>query len=311
MAVSETTPTRTFRPLLSATLTNDTIDKLRFPLIASPKVDGIRVVCHPNLGPVTRSLKPVRNTHIRTILSHRDFSGLDGEIVCGPITAPDVFQRTTNGVMTQDGTPSFQYLVFDDIMHPELRYETRLTNVLKRIDNLSGVARAECPNIWPLEYETVNDVEDLTLAETEHLKQGFEGIMLRDPVAPYKFGRSTLKEQVLVKLKRFKDAEATITGFEPLLSNQNPQTRDLLGLAQRSDHKAGKVEVQTLGKLVVVHDGGFGDFAIGSGFDQTLRQLIWDNQADYIGKQIKFKYQEIGIKDKPRFPIFLGFKGDE
>jgi len=146
----------------------------------------------------------------------------------------------------------------------------------------------------------------------EWLAHGFEGVMLRHPGAQYKYGRSTLREQILLKLKRFTDAEAKIIGYEPLYSNQNPQTRNSQGLAERSDHKAGKIQVETLGNLLVRdHSGRFGEFAIGSGFDQALRDTIWSDREGFLGRTVTYKFQQVGVKDKPRFPIFLRFREAE
>lgn len=310
MAINNTmtnTTTKTFRPLLSAAIVDATSQTLRFPLIASPKIDGIRIVCHPELGPVTRSLKPVRNKYVRSLLSNPLFSGLDGEVVVGPMAAKDVFQRTTTGIMTQDGTPEFLYYVFDDITHPEVPYNLRLYDVEMRCQQLPT---SEASYVYDLDWIPLTNANQILDAEVQWLSKGFEGVMLRDPEAPYKYGRSTVKEQTLIKLKRFADDEATIVGFEPLLHNANPQTRDLLGLAERSDHKSGKVAQETLGNLLVSHNT-FGDFAIGSGFDASLRQHIWTNKEDYLGKQVCFKYQVVGVKDKPRFPIWKGLREDK
>jgi DNA ligase-1 len=30
-----------------------------------------------------------------------------------------------------------------------------------------------------------------------------------------------------------------------------------------------------------------------------------------LGKIVKYKYQEIGVLEKPRFPVFLGFRDKE
>lgn len=303
-----TLPIKTFRPLLSAAVNDATIlHSLRYPLIASPKIDGIRIICHPTLGPVTRSLKPVKNNYVRTYLSNPLFKGLDGEVVVGSITAKDVFQRTTTGVMTRDGTPPFSYYVFDDISNPQVPYNIRLYDVEMRCRDFSALERCY---VYDLEWMPLTNSSQILDAEIQWLSKGFEGVMLRDPEAPYKFGRSTLKEQVLIKLKRFADDEATIVGFEPLHHNENPQTRDLLGLAERSDHKSGKVVRETLGNLLVSHST-FGNFAIGSGFDASLRLHIWTNQKDFLGKQVCFKYQAVGIKDKPRFPIWKGLREDK
>lgn len=308
-----TLATKTFRPLLSAAIVDATSQTLRYPLIASPKIDGIRIVCHPEFGPVTRSLKPVRNKHVRTLLSNPLFKGFDGEVVVGPMAAKDVFQRTTTGVMTADGHPEFSYYVFDDITNPTEPYHLRLLDVeLRR----AMFPKEEANYVFDLDWTPVLNANQILDAEIQWLSQGFEGVMLRDPNAQYKCGRSTVKEQTLIKLKRFEDAEAQIIGYEPLYHNENPQTRDLLGLAERSDHKAGKKQAETLGNLLVRHEsegggGGFGEFAIGSGFDQSLREHIWNHRAEYLGRRVSFKYQAIGIKDKPRFPIFLRFRDQE
>lgn len=303
--------TKPFRPLLAATIDNDAqLDALNYPMIASPKVDGIRIVCHPTLGPVTRSLKPVRNEHIRNKLCDSLMWGLDGEIVSGPIAATDVFNRTTTAVMTQSGTPKFTYWVFDT-MSLDLGYVERLNSIQMRVIECKQQL-TQSVDIQELPYAWVNKPEGVLEAEIDWLAQGFEGVMLRHPLGPYKWGRSTLKEQTLLKLKRFTDAEAIIIGFEPLYSNQNPQTRNSQGLAERSDHKAGKVQVEVLGNLLVRSEReGFDQFSIGSGFDQALRTEIWNNRNKYLGRTITFKYQKIGVVEKPRFPIFLRFRESE
>lgn len=296
-----------FRPTLAASLDDGSADKLTFPMIASPKVDGIRIVCHPTLGPVTRSLKPVGNNHVRFVLAHPDFVGLDGEVTVGPNCGPNVFANTTGAVRAFDGTPTFTYWVFDEIRYQE-PYQTRFSRMKSRIEDVHHEC-FEYP-IQVLEYQNVWCVDEVEKYEADCLARGFEGIMLRSPMGKYKFGRSTFKEQILIKVKRFKDDEATVTGFEPLERNTNEQTRNLLGLAERSSHRAGKVTDNLLGTLVVAHPT-WGQFGIGSGFDVSLRQEIWNNRESYLGKQVTFKYQPIGSQDAPRFPIFMRFRPEE
>ena len=131
--------------------------------------------------------------------------------------------------------------------------------------------------------------------------------MLRHPRAPYKFGRSTLKQQGLIKVKRFKDDEAIITGFVALERNTNPITKDAYGLSKRSSHKSGKIPDDLLGKLLVKHPT-YGEFAIGSGFDVDTRKEIWQNQNKYLAKTVAFKFQPHGTMNAPRAPIFKGFR---
>jgi DNA ligase-1 len=139
------------------------------------------------------------------------------------------------------------------------------------------------------------------------LDAGHEGVMVRDPFGGYKYGRATLKQGWLTKVKPFEDAEATIIGFEEQMRNGNEATTDNLGHTERSSHKANLVPKGTLGALVVESEK-FGQFNIGTGFDDAFRAEVWANRAYYQGKLVTFRYQAIGTKDKPRIPSFKGIR---
>src|SRR5713101_3979205 len=67
------------RPMLCAKL--DDPSQLRFPALATPKIDGIRCLKIDGAA-VSRSFKPIRNRHIRwKFLALPD--GIDGELVAG------------------------------------------------------------------------------------------------------------------------------------------------------------------------------------------------------------------------------------
>ena len=88
------------------------LEALTYPLIASPKLDGIRCLIVDGVA-VSRSLKPIRNKYVQSILGSHEFNGLDGELVVGSPTDPDVYLKTNSGVMSVEGEPDFTYLVFD------------------------------------------------------------------------------------------------------------------------------------------------------------------------------------------------------
>lgn len=143
--------------------------------------------------------------------------------------------------------------------------------------------------------------------------------MLRYPNAPYKNGRSTVKEGALLKLKRFKDSEAVILGMELLLRNHNEVTKNALGLTERSSHKDNMVADDLLGSMNVKDYYTGIEFSIGSGFNEEQRRDFWNRRDELIGSIVKYKSFAIGVKDKPRFlslwlvisMILVDIKGNE
>lgn len=298
---------KTLKPMLAAPTHDEDPSKITFPKMISPKLDGIRVLCTPE-GLRTRSLKKVPNKFINSILQDPLLHYLDGEVVVGDPTAPDVFNKSTSGVMSEHGNPDFTYLVFDSYKYPTQPFKDRFRGAAEQIKHYIEKA----PNnirVKIVEHEIIKDLEDMSLTEAHHINLGYEGSMLRDPLGLYKYGRSTFKEQGLLKLKRFVDDEATVVGFEPLLRNNNPAEFDALGYQKRSSHKANKIPDALLGKLLCQHQK-WGSFAIGSGFNVEQRIEIWENKDKYLNKLVTFKFQLHGSLNAPRIPIFKGFRED-
>ena len=272
--------------------------KLVFPIYASPKLDGIRVIIKDNQV-LSRNGKPIPNVFVQSLL--KSYHGLDGELIVGHPTHPNVFQLTTSGVMSIEGTPNVRLYIFD-CWYAEGGIDARYNEVLKITQNSSIVDIEVVPQI------VINSLEELYKFEEDCLAKGYEGVMLRYPNAPYKNGRSTVKEGALLKLKRFSDSEAYILGMEPLLRNHNEPIKNALGHTERSSHICNKTADDLLGALNVkdIHTGV--EFSIGSGFTEEQRREIWNKQVELIGSIVKYKYFEVGVKDKPRFPIFCGLR---
>ena len=131
--------------------------------------------------------------------------------------------------------------------------------------------------------------------------------MIRSGDGKYKYGRSTTKEGTLLKLKRFVDAEYKIVGFEERMHNANEATKNALGQTERSSHKENLVGRGDLGALVLETADGL-RFNCGTGFTDSSRSEIWGNRDRYLGQFAKIKSFLIGVKDLPRFPVFLGMR---
>src|SRR5690606_22412947 len=67
----------TFRPMLAV---EASIEDIRFPVLASPKLDGIRATMVDGKA-LTRSLKPIPNHHVRMWLEANCPNGWDGELM--------------------------------------------------------------------------------------------------------------------------------------------------------------------------------------------------------------------------------------
>lgn len=282
----------TFKPLLSATI-EDTAT-LRYPVLVSTKLDGIRCLVIDGVA-CSRNLKPIRNAYVQKCIGKPEYSGLDGELIVGNVFAEDCYRQTNSGVMSADGEPDFKFHVFDRFDMQPFHFRTRF----EQIPNLPFV---EIVPHW--EVETEAELLDL---EAELLAKGAEGVMVRSIDGAYKMGRSTIKDGILGKLKRFADAEYKVIGFQERMHNANEATVNALGHTERSSHKENKVGRNDLGALICETPDGQ-QFNCGTGFDDTLRTEIWTNRDAYMGKFAKIKSFLIGVKDLPRFPVFLGWR---
>ena len=272
-------------------------EALTYPLLASYKLDGIRCLITAD-GPRTRSLKPVPNKHIAALLAKLPV-GLDGELVVLKDNGDVDFRATTSAVMSHDGEPNFQYRVFDKFDAPG--------GFKQRAGELH---RVKLPSwAFVISQDTVKSAKDVTDLFTKAIANGYEGLILRCPAAPYKHGRATLKSQWMLKVKPWKDAEATIIGVVEACENTNEATTNELGRTKRSSAKAGKVPKGTLGSLIVEHPRWPKPFEIGTGFDDEEKLALW-NDKKLIGKLVRFSYVDAGGYDVPRHCSYQGIRDE-
>lgn len=287
------------KPMLSGKLAS--LDKLFFPCYCTPKFDGIRCLIKDGIA-VSRTLKPIRNKHVQEMLKGLP-EGLDGELM---LETTSTFSEVSSAIMREEGEPNFRYLVFDYITIEDSR-----AGYLQRLNNLELQAGLICRFVSVILPQEINSLLEFEMFENKCLEAGFEGVMVRKGDGPYKFGRSTSKEGYLLKWKRFTDSEAEVQGFVEQTHNANEKEKDALGNSKRSQHKENLIPVGTLGALLVQDVKTKIEFSIGTGFNGADRAYIWGMRKKLIGKVVKYKYQEIGVLEKPRFPVFLGFRDKE
>lgn len=292
-----------FKPMLASPAD---LTRLRFPLSASPKLDGIRAIVRDGVV-MSRSMKPIPNRHVQALFGGPELEGFDGELIVGDPAAKDCYLKTNSGVMSIEGEPDVMFHVFDYIGPPNDAH-TGPTGPWGMRNAYTW--STDHPRVIHVEHRELETLDDLLAYEEERLAEGYEGVMLRDQEAPYKQGRSTVKEGYLLKLKRFTDSEAVITGIVELMHNDNEAKTNALGHTERSTAKEGLRPSGMMGTLQVrdLHSGV--EFEIGTGFTKEQRIDIFTNQIQYLGKLVKYQYFEVGMKDKPRFPSFRGLRDE-
>jgi DNA ligase 1 len=124
--------------------------------------------------------------------------------------------------------------------------------------------------------------DDIKQLHDEFVSDGYEGAMIKDLEAPYKFGRG----YEIMKMKEFHDVDLVI--------------RSLLEGTGKYKGKLGSVSVNFNGV----------DVSIGSGFSDDLRDEIWENKDEFVGRMIEIRYQEVTPDGSLRFPTFVCFRND-
>ena len=276
----------------------ESILDLTYPCLASPKLDGIRCLVLPGHHAVSRNWKPIPNNFIRNWLESNAPVGLDGELMIMTGEGMADFSQVTSGIMSEDGEPNFYYATFDfvsgDLNKP----------FVQRVEELKAVVRG-LTRIKIVPQVQVNNVEELQAFYEDCLMNGYEGTMVRSLNSPYKCGRSSVREGYLLKIKPHDDSEAEILSVEPLRHNANDAELNAFGNIERSSHKDNLIELPKLGAIGVRDLKSGVEFSIGSGFLEDQRVQLW--KENLVGRIVKYKCQGI-IKDRPRFPVFLGFR---
>jgi DNA ligase-1 len=194
---------------------------------------------------------------------------LDGELWIGH----GKFEETISIVHTEipdDRWKLVRYMVFD-VPQAKGLFEQRMqflrATVLEGNRFVRVVTQERCQGTAQL------------LAERDRVvREGGEGLMLRQPESAYEIGRSP----TLLKVKPYDDAEATVIAHEP-----------------GKGKFAGK-----LGSLRVRTDDGR-EFSVGSGLTDVERE-----SPPPVGTVITYRFRGLTAKGLPRFPSYLRVRRD-
>lgn len=195
---------------------------------------------------------------------HPALEGFDGELCVGSPVSVDCFNTTTSALRTEAKDPQATFLVFDIIPAPNssMGFEQRQRLLDERIKALPPQFKGR---VVKLEQMRIESAQALQAFEERCLTLGFEGVMCRALHGVYKYGRSTVNEGWLLKLKRFTDAEAIVVGKEEEVEGNTQRPKGTLGALICRDCATGI------------------EFNIGTGFTAAQRAAFWKQKLDGDG----------------------------
>lgn len=309
------------RPMLASNLVDKGVSRLgelEYPCYASFKIDGYRcLVWHGRAW--TRSGKEHQAPVVQRLAkSLGQMLSLDNWALDGELVVPGLGFNKAGGLLRRaDYNGPVRYVIYD-LVAPGLNFRTRLEIMKQMQGMLEEQAREDPSKYLPvrfLRHWWIENEEQLLELEKDALAHGEEGLCTRAPYAEYKHKRGTLNDQCLLKLKRWSQAEARVIRVEPRMENQNPQEEQAWGLVKRSSAQDGLVETDALGALVVQGINGPWagvEFRVGSflGLEDEDKRELWRAREKLPGQILTYKWLPIGSLDKPRHPVFLGWRPD-
>ena len=312
-----------FKPML---LPNQEVNtaSLSYPYLCSTKLDGIRVLFYKGQI-LTRSLKQLPNKQLRERFEPiRQFSEeynitLDGEIYSHELT----FQEIISFCMTHDLEDKksikkngkvltipehlkfycFDYIEEDNFDEP---FYKRYVNTIK----IDGAFPRLATRVY---HKTVNNPREIEEYFDEVLEQGYEGLVLRSMGSKYKCGRATIKENLAYKIKPFRTIDAQIKGIVQATEVDPTAEKKVneLGRSVTSKKKNDRILINKASAFIVDYHGQ--DLKVTLSMTDEDKTDVWENQSNYIGKWVEYKYLAIGMKDGglPRHPTTIRMRKDK
>ncbi len=299
-------------------------EDLKYPLLASVKFDGLRMLLRggvPGAGTkdkfLTRSMKGQPNlnlpAHFADLLAFVDEAKLvlDGELYSDEMD----FSALSGLLRSSDGEipDHVHFHVFDVLALEEWEQGTG-NGFFYRLGHLERLNLERFPHVELVEQRRVDNADEVKEMYRTALAAGFEGVMLRSLDGRYKQGRATEKEGIIFKQKPFDNHDAQVIGFEQQRAIRDDIERGVneLGRTKRT-HKAEHFGLaDNIGNLRLRDEKGREfNCGWGRGWTHAKRKELWDKRDTLIGRWVEFRCMGVGEKDLPRMPQLVRFRDDK
>jgi len=194
----------------------------KFPVLGQPKINGLRCNIYLENGEVKMKSKEGEQYRVEHIINwfdnrHDLFEDINGKPIVydGELYIHgEKLQYIRSAVVKPNlNTPAITYEVYDIAVpeHSNFSRFAQLKSKLAECMDKFGDYKSSTPVRYVRTFKLSNDLHVQTKTD-QFINDGYEGIILRDPSAPYQFGKRTIK---MLKLKRLIDEEFQIIGICP------------------------------------------------------------------------------------------------
>ena len=264
-------------------------DPISYPVRVEAKLDGLRCIAVKHNGEVsmfTRSGTPIETLpRIKAAIESLpgDDFVFDGEAMAS--SWEDSASVMMSSKSKKDDS-DMRYHIFDCLPFSEWQAQKSDTPYFFRLVNLATtLGLPEGSPFRLVKSKTCENETELREFYSECLDEGYEGVMLKDVKAPYRWKRS----DAILKLKPVATEEGVIVGWYE---------------AKESTKRAGQ-----FGGFVVLTPNGV-TTRVGGGYCDDLKNKIFRDGPDiYVGKIAEVEHQPPFTPDgKLRFPVFCRFR---
>jgi len=286
------------------------LDELVYPLIASNKIDGIRMIVKDGKL-LTRSLKPIMNVNLQKRFkfladwSQKNNTILDGELFSPSISFPDLsgMCRGFENELIND----LKFYCFDRIISETFDepYQKREKGIQPILDLFNPEFVIKVKSYVVINAQEVKDLFEKVIAD------GFEGLILRSLDGRYKSGRATLKENLMYKCKPFETFDSQITGVvqSTEVNDDAEKKTNELGRSVTSKKLSERHTIEKASAFWVDYEGK--PLKVVLAMTDPEKVAVWANRASLIGKTIEYKGMLVGSKDVPRHPVMIRYREDK
>lgn len=289
------------------------------PMMASFKLDGMRCI-FKNGEMLSRQFKPIENKQLNERFAHlKELTAgdvsiiLDGELYSHELNFQQIMHYCRTDDLGSETLPeSLQFHCFDILvdMKTEMPASERYANIVF-VAGPNPRSRLPLKYFVPLEQRTVSTPEEVKKMFEEAIAAGFEGLILKDPKSPYKYGRLTTKSGMGYKFKPYQTWDAKIIGVERATEVDPSAERKVgeLGYHKTSRKKGDRIPIEKASAFRVMY--GDKELKVSLAMTDEEKEKVWREKDSYIEKTIEYKGMLVGSKDVPRHPVFVRFREDK